>query len=260
MDYLNKIEQNIFSDLHWNIPEQNQGIVSIIGGNSQSFRSSIKVAEFLKENYPIKKVNLVLPDALKSILPTVEDLEFLPSTESGSFGDDKSLMGTINSSDFNLILGDLSKNSITEKVIASACENSAKPLIITRDTVDLIANADIEKILMNENLIIFGSMAQIQKVFRAAYYPRMILLSQSLVQVTETLHKFTLSFPVAIITLHNNQIVIAKNGKVNVIPLEMSGYSPIMIWSGELAAKILALNLYNPNNFLSATSAAILGK
>ena len=113
---------------------------------------------------------------------------------------------------------------------------------------------------MNNNLIIFGSMAQIQKVFRTAYYPRMILLSQSLVQVTETLHKFTLSFPVAIITLHNSQIIIAKNGKVNVIPLEVSGYSPIMIWSGELAAKILALNLYNPNDFLSATSAAVFGK
>ena len=119
MEYLNKVEQNIFSDLHWNIPEQAQGIVNIIGGNSQSFRNPIKVAEFLKESYPIKKVNLVLPDALKSILPPIEDLEFLPSTESGSFGDDKSLIDAINSSDYNLILGDLSKNSITEKVITS---------------------------------------------------------------------------------------------------------------------------------------------
>ena len=102
-----------------------------------------------------------------------------------------------------------------------------------------------------------GSLVQIQKVFRTVYYPKVILLSQSLVQITEALHKFTLSYPVSIITLHNNQIIVAKNGEVAVVPLEKSGYTPISIWNGELAAKIMAINLYNPNNFIKATVAAI---
>ena len=110
---------------------------------------------------------------------------------------------------------------------------------------------------MNEKLIIFASMAQLQKLFRAVYYPKVLLLSQSLVQVAEALHKFTLSYPISIITFHSGQILVAKNGNVNVVPLEKSGYSPITIWNGELAAKIVALNLYNPDNFLVTTTTAL---
>ena len=48
-----------------------------------------------------------------------------------------------------------------------------------------------------------------------------------------------------------------KNGIVKAVSMEKSGYSPIMLWSGELAAKIVALNLYNLNDFIDATMAAI---
>jgi hypothetical protein len=44
---------------------------------------------------------------------------------------------------------------------------------------------------------------------------------------------------------------------VKAVPMEKSGYSPIMLWSGELAVKIVALNLYNPGDFVRATMAAI---
>ena len=58
-------------------------------------------------------------------------------------------------------------------------------------------------------------------------------------------------------TLHNEQILLADNGTVKAVPLEKSGYSPIMIWNGELAGKIVSMNLYNPNRFIEATCAAI---
>ena len=76
-------------------------------------------------------------------------------------------------------------------------------------------------------------------------------------QVAEVLHKFTLSYPVKIVTLHNGQVLIAENGIVKAVALEMTGYSPITVWSGELAAKIVAMNLYNPNSFIKATVTAI---
>ena len=100
-------------------------------------------------------------------------------------------------------------------------------------------------------------MPQLQKLLRAIYYPKMLLLSQSLVQVAEVLHKFTLSYPVAIVSLHNEQILLADNGTVKAVPLEKSGYSPIMIWNGELAGKIVGMNLYNPNRFIEASCSAI---
>lgn len=257
MDYLHKIEENIFQNILWNIPEQKQGKVNIIGGNAQSFRASIKTAEYLVAHYPVSEVNLVMPDALKTKLPTLPNLIYLKSTDTGSFGDEAELKSVMKIADYNLMIGDLSKNKITGKVIASAYQDPALPLLITRDAVDLLAENSPDRAMTNGNLVIFGSMAQLQKLFRAVYYPKVLILTQSLVQVAEAVHKFTLSYPIAIVTLHNGQIIVAKNGIVNIIPLEKSGCTPITFWGGEIAAKIAALNLFNPENFLEAASAAM---
>ena len=125
--------------------------------------------------------------------------------------------------------------------------------LITRDSVDLLTENQPERWLMNENLIIFASVAQLQKLLRAVYYPKMLLMSQSLVQVVEVLHKFTLSYPVSIVTLHNEQILVAGNGVVKAVPLAKSGCSPITLWNGEMAAKIVGMNLFNPSNVVNAT-------
>ena len=85
----------------------------------------------------------------------------------------------------------------------------------------------------------------------------MLLLSQSLIQVADALHKFTLSYPISVITLQGGQVLIAKSGTVKSIPLERTGYSPLMFWGGEIAAKIAALNLYNPSNFINVSVSAI---
>lgn len=260
MDYFEKIEKRPSDDMLWNVPEKKQGTVNIVGGNIQSFRTEIKVSEFLAEKYPIENLNVVLPDALKNQLPALPNFKFLKSTDSGSFMDEKELLEVFNSADYNLVLGDLSKNSVTGKALASAYHFAEKPLILTRDAVDLMINNQPEKNLMNENIVYFASMVQLQKLLRAVYYPKMLLLSQSLVQVADVLHKFTLSYPVSIITLHGEQVLVTKNGTVKAISLEKTGYSPIMFWQGELAAKIMALNLYNPERFIDATVSAIISK
>ncbi len=256
MDFFKKVD-NINDDLYWNIPERAQGIVNIIGGNLQNFRTPVKIAEFISSKYPIESARLVLPDALKSKLPPLPNLVFLKSTDSGSLADGEEIVSAINSADYNLIIGDLSKNSITEKALASAYENITKPTLITRDAVDSLANVATENTLLYENLVIMGSMVQLQKLFKAIYYPKMLLLSSPLSSVVEILHKFTLSYPVALVTLHNGQVLIAKDGAVRAIDLGKTSFSPISFWSGELAAKIVALNLYNPNNFIDATISAI---
>ena len=260
MDYLKKIDQpeTIKQELLWNIPEQKQGDVNIIGGNGQSFRTPVKVAEYLMANYPVKNVNLVLPDALKSKLPPLPNLRFLTSTDSGSFASGDELKMVFDTADFNLLIGDISKNSITAEAVASACVICDKPVLITRDAVDAVAEKATERLLMNEKLILMASMPQLIKLFRAVYYPKMILLGQPLIQVAEALHKFTLSYPAQIITLHNGQVLVAKNGNVVTVPLEKTDYSPLSFWMGELASKIVAVNLYNPNNFEKAVVASLV--
>lgn len=264
MDYFTRIEKKPNDDLSWNIPEKKQGTVNVIGGNGQSFKTEVKVAEFLGEKYPIETINLILPDSLKNNLPNLPNFHFLPSTESGSFAESQELIGVFNTADFNLVIGDLSKNSITKTALSGAYKSSdsknggaGKMSLITRDGIEVVTETQPERILMNENLILLASMPQLIKLLRAAYYPKMLLLSQSLVQVAEVLHKFTLSYPVGVITLHNERILIAKDGRVVSIPLEKSNYTPLSLWQGECAAKIIALNLYNPNNFINATINAI---
>ncbi len=257
MNYFEKVENKPKEELTWNIPEQKSGIVNIVGGNSQSFKNEIKIAEYISENYPIEKLDVVLPNTLRNQLPQLPNFTFLKSTDSGSFADEKELLEVFNSGDYNLLLGDISKNSITGKAIANACGKTKKPLLITRDAIDVFSDSISETSLMNENIIVFASMMQLQKLFRAVYYPKMLLLSQSLMQVVENLHKFTLSYPISLVSLHNNQILIAKDGIVKAVPIEKSGYSPMMLFHGELAAKIVALNLFNPNNFIDATIAAV---
>lgn len=260
MEYLRKIDENSSADLLWNVPEQKQGALNVVGGNLQNFRIPIKIAEFLNTNYPIRTLNVILPDVLKNKLPPLDNLMFLSSTDSGSFADGDEIAKALNAADYNLLIGDFSKNSITAKAVASACRSSEKPLLITRDAVDLITEEQAEQMLMNDQVIVMASMAQMQKLLRVIYYPKMLLLSQSLIQVVEVLHKFTLSYPVGVITLQADQVLIAKNGSVNAVPLDKTGYSPILFWGGEAAAKIATLNLYNPKNFLNATVAALFAR
>ena len=258
MDFLEKINENPYADFYFNIPEEQKiGAVSVIGGNGQNFRTVIKTAEFVTAKFPLKDLKVVLPDSLKGKLPPLDNLVFLKTTDVGSFDDAEGLKAAVEANDFSLVIGDLSKNTVTRNALESAFLNSEKPLLLTRDTVDLTAEMKLEQILMRENLTIFGSVPQWQKIFKNVYYPKMLMMSQPLVQVAEAFHKFTLSYPIQVVTLHDGQIIISKNGRVIVVPLAKSGYSPLTIWNGELAGKIMALNLFNPDKFLEATVAAL---
>ena len=257
MDYFEKLEKNPYEDLKWNIPERKQGAVNVIGGNSNHFRTEVNTAEFLGANYPVEKVNVALPDSLKSKLPPLDNFVFLPSTDSGSLAESQEIIDIFNTADFNLVIGDLSKNKVTGKALVSACRGVEKMTLVTRDSVDALAENEPEKLLMNENLIIMASIPQLVKLLHAVYYPKMLLQSQSLVQVSDVLHKFTLSYPVRIVTLHNEQVLIVENGNVKAIPLSVTGYSPMTFWFGEPAAKVVAMNLFNPNSFIKATISSL---
>ena len=258
MDFLQKLDKNPYKDLYWNIPsEQKNGVVSVIGGNGQNFRTPMKTAEFMNQEFPLKEVKVALPDVLKSKLPPLDNLVFLKTTDTGSFSEADEIKNVIESVDFSLIVGDMSKNAITAKIFEKALLDSKRPVILTRDAVDLAAEGKMERLLMRENLTIFGSIPQWQKIFKNVLYPKILIASQSILQVAEAFHKFTLSYPVQVVVFHDGQILISKNGKVTLIPLVQTKYSPLTIWNGDLACNIVALNLYNPDKFLEATAAAV---
>jgi len=258
LSYLKKQSQPLFPDLAWNIPEQKSGRLAIIGGNSQSFSTVIRISEYAAQAFPFKTIATVLPDALRGKLPPLTNLDFMPSTSSGSFARSGELSAACANVDTCLLIGDFSKNSETAIALTSAVTAQAGPLlVITRDAVDLLSG-DAERILERPHTFIVASMLQLQKLFRAVYYPRMILLSQPLLPVIETLHKFTLTYPVTVVTFHENNIIVTAGGKVTTTNIVDTDYSPISLWSGKLATNITALNLYNPEQPLQATTAALL--
>ncbi len=271
LSYWQKQSEPLFPDLFWNIPEQKTGHIAVVGGNGQSFSTVIRTAEYLDKTFPFAHVETILPDALRGKLPPLANVEFTQSTTSGSFANSYRLQEHIQSSDATLVIGDISKNAATSVALATAIspfipENTEKaatstkvpdPIILTRDSVDSLFSEGT-KWLMQPNIILVATTVQLQKLLRAIYYPRMIMLSQPLLPVIETLHKFTLSYPVTILTFHENQIIVAHQGKISTTPILQTNYSPIGLWSGQLASNILAFNLYNPNHRFEATTAAIL--
>lgn len=262
MSYWQKQSKPLFADLAWNIPEQKTGRLGLIGGNSQGFNAIIRIAEFINQTFPVRDLPILLPASLRTKLPPLPNLNFAPATESGSFAQSPLLSDFVSSNDYTLIAGDLSKNSATAIALTNALipkSPDAKPphAMLARDSVDLLSPS-MDQLLVNPNLTIFASAAQLQKIFRTVYYPKMIMLSAPLLPILEALHKFTLTYPVTILTLHEGQLITARNGQVITTPLPDTGYSLISLWSGELAAKIAAFNLYNPTKPLEATTAALL--
>lgn len=260
LSYWKKQLTPLFPNITWNIPEQKTGSINIIGGNAQGFSTSVRVTEFINQHYPFRGIKTILPDSLKKTVPLNAGIEFTPSTESGSFAKSRELNTFFQNTDVNLIIGDLSKNSATSIAIADAIKHAPeKTYVISRDSVDSLAS-EMDTLLNLPHFFILATMPQLQKIFRATYYPKMILLSQPLIPTIETLHKFTLSYPAAIITFHQDQIIVACGGTIVTTPLNETNYSPLNLWSGQLAAHISALNFYNPNHALEATATAIMQK
>lgn len=260
LSYWHKQNQPLFDNLIWNIPEQKTGQIAVVGGNSQNFSTVVRISEFIHQSFPVKTLTTVLPDALRGKLPPLPNLDFLPSTDSGSFAKSRQLELAFSSPSSTLVIGDLSRNSATAVALSDAIIKSAPEpnlLVLARDSVDLLA-PEANSWLNRESTIIIASMAQLQKLFRAVYYPRMILLSQPLIPTIETLHKFTLTYPVTLLTFHQDNIIVAQNGEVSTTHLVDTDYSPISLWSGQLAARVTALNLYNPKQNFAATTAAVL--
>ena len=247
----------LIADLTWNFPEQQKGTLKIIGGNSTSFSTEVRVAECISKEFPfIKSIQNVFPDILKNKFPPLINLEFCESTDSGSFANTPEIRNSLSEADLGILLGDLSKNSITSMAILGLIKSNMNvPLILTRDTVDLVSSTANE-FIEREGLFIVASLASVQKLFRAVYYPRPIMLSQPILPIIETLHKFTLTYPTAILTFHENQIICAYDGKVNTFDISKTSFTPLSIWSGELVARLAVIYMFNTSLPLESMLAA----
>lgn len=238
----------LFDEIDTLPPEQKRfaGKVLIIGGSQGAFFAPAQAMQTAL-NYGAGEVRVLLPESLRKQVPKVGEICFAEAQSSGAFGTSalQEFLIQADWADVIILIGDLGRNSETAILMADFMKHCDKPVFITRDAVD-VAMPDVTNWGMREQkTALFLTMSQLQKLFRTIYYPKAITLSMPTNQLIETLHKFTLSYPMALATYHNEQVVVACDGQIISEDLKDVGMTPITLWGGEIIVRAAILSVWN---------------
>ncbi|MGK2896516.1 MAG: hypothetical protein ACSLEY_02880 [Candidatus Saccharimonadales bacterium] len=247
---------SLFPDVHWNKPERRDqaGKLGIIGGNKLSF-ASVADAYTVAHEVGVGQVRALVPDSLKqSIPPQLTDIIFAPSNPSGSLAREAitEMRALASWSDALLLIGDAGRNSETAIVYEQLIREYTGLLVITRDAADLIKHGAQDFVNRPDTLLVL-SFAQIQKLFQLVYYPKVLTFSMQLAGFVEALHKFTITYPIILLVLHKDTLVLANGGDV----ITTAWDSPMAIWRGAVATKAAAYWLWSPKQPVEAVASSI---
>lgn len=250
-------ESPLYPDIEWSKPEQRSfaGKLAIIGGNKLGF-AGVAEAYSVATSAGVGQIKVLLPDVLKKTIPSaITDALFAPTNPSGSLAKDASTdLAAISAwAEGILLIGDAGRSSETAILYEQFLQDYHGPLTITRDAVDLVKNSS-QAIVDRPNTLLVVSFAQLQKLFQAVYYPKVLTFSMQLTNLVEALHKFTITYPVTIAVLHKETLVVAHDGGVVTTPWD----NPMAIWRGNTAAKAATYWLWSPSKPLEATATAII--
>ena len=245
----------LFPELEWSKPERRDqaGKLLVVGGNKLGFAG---VAEAYGQalNTGVGEVKVLLPDCLKkSIPPTMVDVIFAACTTSGGLAKDglPELTAASEWAGSALLIGDAGRNAETALAYEEFVAKFAGQLTVTRDAIDLVKN-DPRLLAERPNTLLVASFAQVQKLFSGLYYPKVLTFSMQLLQFVEALHKFTITYPCTIMTLHTDTLVIAHGGEIVTQPWQ----EPMAIWRGSVATNAAAYWLWNPAEPMKAAAAS----
>lgn len=246
----------LFPDIEWSKPEQRSlaGRLGIIGGNKLGF-AGVAEAYGAALAAGVGEVRVLLPDVLRKTIPSsITDAIFGATNPSGSLAKDAANeMHAIGEwASGVLLIGDAGRNSETAILYENFLQDYKGQLTITRDAFDLIKNSATNLVDRPDTLLVL-SFAQLQKLFQSVYYPKILTFSMQLASVVEAIHKFTITYPVSIMVLHKDYLVIASGGEVTTT--EWS--TPMAIWRGSVATRAAAYWLWHPHSPLAAATASI---
>lgn len=247
----------LYPDIEWNKPEQRAlaGRLGIIGGNKLGF-AGVGEAYTAATESGAGEVRVLLPDILKKTIPAVmTDVQFAATNPSGSLAREATaeMMALGQWAQGALMIGDAGRNSETAILYEDFLKDYTGPLTITRDAIDLIKNSASTIAERPETLLVM-SFAQLQKLFQSVYYPKILTFSMQLAQLVDALHKFTITYPVGIMVLHNDYLVVAQNGTVTTTEWG----NPMAIWRGHTATRAACYWLWNPGKQLEAATASLI--
>ena len=249
-------DKPLFPDIQWNKPERHDqaGRLAIIGGNKLGF-AGVAEAYSVALSTGVGEVRVLLPDALRRTIPSaITDTIFAPTNPSGSLARDalNEMRALGEWAQGVILVGDAGRNSETALVYDDFIRDYTGQLTITRDAIDLVKN-NTSLLVERPDTLVVASFAQVQKIFQSVYYPKILTFSMHLAQLVEALHKFTVTYPVHIVTLHRDTLIIASNGSV----ITQQWDAPMMIWRGTTAATAASYWLWSPSRPLEAIAASI---
>lgn len=245
----------LFPDIEWNRPEQKTqaGKLTIIGGSKLGF-VSVATAYNDATTCGVGQVRAVLPADLRPAIPAIIlDTVYVASNPSGGIAREAEadVLASLEWSDRGLLIGDAGRNSETAMIYEKLLSSMA-PLTITRDAVDLLKNT-ADQLVNRPYTTLVVSFAQLQKLFRAIYYPKMLSFSMQLSLLVDNLHKFTITYPVTIVSYHQNQLIVAHGGEVVTQELD----DPMLIWRGTVATRSACYQIWSANKPLEAIATSI---
>lgn len=246
----------LYSDIEWSKPEQraHAGRLGVIGGNKLGF-SGVAESYSVALNTGAGAVRALLPDALKkTIHASMTDVAYGASNPSGGLSSEarNDLLALGEWATGVLLIGDAGRNSETAIAYEHFITEYSGILTITRDAADLLRGSS-QLLVDRPNTVLILSFAQLQKLFQAVYYPKVLTFTMQLQQLVETLHKFTITYPVTVGVLHKDHFAVAHGGEVVTTPWD----NPMAIWRGHVAARASTYLLWNESTPLQAVATSL---
>lgn len=248
----------LFPDLLWSRPEHKKqaGKLLIIGGNVHSF-SAASEAYQAAITAGVGAVRVLLPDALKkTVSKLLENVEFAPSTPSGSFST-QSLAEILEHTawaDGILLAGDFGRNSETAILIEKLLDKTSRPLVAVKDAADYLIQ--IPKTLIGRgNVSLVLTIAQLQKLSTYLNYDKPVTFSMGLVQLVEFLHEFSKRFSLNLVVYHENNLLVAVDERVSSTPVNFDNAE---MWRVKTATHAAIWLMQNPDKPFEAISTSFI--
>ena len=207
----------LFPDLQWNRPENklHAGKLLIIGGNQFGFTAPAEAySHSLKAGIGVSRA--ILPNALEKIMGKLfPEIEFAPSTPSGSFGR-SSLAALLDTSEWAnavLLAGDFGKNSETTIVIESLLEKYVGEMILAGDSLDhFTTNTDV--LLNRPDTTLVLEFAQLQKIITNSSSQRALTSGMDFLHFIESLHTLSQEYSAKLVVKREGNWFVAVDGQV----------------------------------------------
>lgn len=260
-DYWQKQQDKpLFPDLLWSRPENraHAGKLLIIGGHAYNLNApAAAYTAALAEG--AGTIRTILPDKVKAQLKALHrdnlDMEFAPSTPSGSFAS-QSLTDMIDASlwaDGVLLAGDLGKNSETAIVLEKLVTKTTPPLVLTKDAADYFTESPTA-LTGRDRICMVVTIAQLQKLATTLRFATPITFSMDLVTFVQALRDFTKEFNIHVVVKHHDTLFVAVSGNVSTTKHPASEEIP---WRVTTAAACAVWWMQNPGKPFEALTTAI---